>query len=115
MSPTPEERGPSNTFYPNHAEYSEPQQSLNGITNHFQDMELSGSGLLVNCLDCVICGKSTMQIQQEDVSNYLDKTTIQGETALQVEARKRAFIEGMQNGTFLLLPEGSVAGGRLRW
>ena len=47
-----------------------------------------------------------MQIQEEAVSDYLKKTTIRGETALQVEARKRAFIEGMQVGTFLLLPGG---------
>ena len=47
-----------------------------------------------------------MQIQQEAVSYYLDTTAIPGETALQIEARKKAFIEGMQVGTFLLLPGG---------
>ena len=47
-----------------------------------------------------------MQIQQEAVTDYLNKTAIHGETVLQVEARKRAFIEGMQVGTFLLLPGG---------
>ena len=106
MSPPLEERGPSSFFFPNHAEHLETQQSLDGITNHFQGMGLSGSGPLVICLVCVICRKSTMQIQQEAVSDYLNKTAIHGETALKVEARKRAFIEGMHVGTILLLPGG---------
>ena len=71
-------------------------------------MELSGFGPLVNNSDCVVCGKSALQIQQEAVSDYLDKTTIPGETALQVEARRRAFIEGMQVGTFFT-PSGGVS------
>ena len=107
MSPPPEERGPSSSFFDNYAEQPDSQQSLDGITNHFQGMGLSGSGPLVNYSDCVICGKSTMQIQQEAVSDYLVKTAIPEETTLQVEARRSAFIEGMQVGTFLLLPGGA--------
>ena len=106
MSPPPEERGHCSSFFDNYGERPESQQSLDGITNHFQGMGLSGSGPLVNYSDCLICGKSTMQIQQEAVADYLVKTAIPGETTLQVEARKRAFIEGMQVGTFLLLPGG---------
>ena len=106
LSPPPEERGPSDSPYPGHTNYSEPQQTLDTITNHFQSMELSGIGPLVNYSDCVVCGKSTLQIQQEAVFDYLDKTTIPGETTVQVEARRRASLEGMQVGTFLLLPGG---------
>ena len=47
-----------------------------------------------------------MRIQREAVTECLNKTVIPGETALQVEARRRVFIEGMQVGTFLLLPGG---------
>ena len=47
-----------------------------------------------------------MQIHREAVSDYLDKTAVPGETALHIEARKRAFIEEKQVGTFLLLPGG---------
>ena len=100
MSPPTEERGPSYSPYPGHANYSEPQQTLDTITNHFQGMEFSGIWPLANYSDWVVCGKSTLQIQQEAVSDYLDKTDYQ------VEARRRAFIEGMQVGTFLLLPRG---------
>ena len=106
MSPPPEERGPASNLPSSQSVGSSPQQTLDTITNHFQGMELSGFGPLANYSDCVVCGKFTIQIQQEAVSDYLDKTAIPGETALQVEARRRAFIEGMQVGTFLLLPGG---------
>ena len=106
MSPPPEERGPASSLHSSQSVGSGPQQTLDTITNHFQGMELSGFGPLVNYSDCVVCGKSTLQIQQEAVSDYLDKTTIPGEAALQVEARRRAFIDGMQVGTFLLFPGG---------
>ena len=106
MSPPLEEKGLASSLHSSQSVGSGPQQNLYTITNHFQGMELSGFGPLVNYSDCVVCGKSALQIQQEAVSDYLDKTTIQGETALQVEARRRTFIEGMQVGTFLLLPGG---------
>ena len=106
-SPLPEDRGPGYNSFLNYAEYPQQQQhSLDLITNHFQRMEFSRNGPLTNCSDCVICGKSTMQIQREAVSDYLKKTATPGETALQVEARKRAFIERMQVGTFFLIPGG---------
>ena len=106
MSPPPEEKGLASSLHSSQSVGSEPQQTLDTITNHFQGIELSGFGPLVNYSDCVVCGKSTLQIQQEAVSDYLDKTTIPGETALQVEARRRAFIDRMQVGTFLLHPGG---------
>ena len=80
MSPPPEERGPASSLHSSQSVGSGPQQTLDTITNHFQGMELSGFGPLVNYSDCVVCGKSTLQ--QEAISDYLDKTTIPGETAL---------------------------------
>ena len=47
-----------------------------------------------------------MQIQNEAVTDYLRRTAVLGEAADELEARKRAFLEGMQVGTFLLLPGG---------
>ena len=67
-------------------------------------MEIETNNPMANYSDCVICGKSTLQIQSEAVTDYLRKTAILGESADQLEARKRAFLEGMQVGTFLLLP-----------
>ena len=106
ISPPPEDKGPSYDSSPNYTVYAELQQSLDTITNYFQGLEINGNGPLANCSDCVICGKSTMQLQREAVSDYLVKTSIPGEMSLQVEACKRAFIEGMQVRTLLLLPDG---------
>ena len=61
---------------------------------------------MANYSDCVICGKSTLQIQSEAVTDYLRKTAILGKSGDQLDARKKAFMEGMQVGTFLLLPVG---------
>ena len=106
MSPQPEEQGPTHDFYSVDGQRGTSQQSLDSITNHFQGMGIETNNPMANYSDCVICGKSTLQIQSEAVRDYLRKTAILGESADQLEARKRAFMEGMQVGTFLLLPGG---------
>ena len=46
----------------------------------------------------------------EAVANYLQKTAVQGEPALDVEARRVAFIAGIEAGieagTFIFVPRG---------
>ena len=64
MSPPTEQKGPSYTPYPVDIQGSNTQQFLETITNHFQRMGLDANSPLANYSDCVICGKSTMQIQQ---------------------------------------------------
>ena len=106
MSPPPEEKGPTYDTYSADGQGEITQQSLDAVANHFQGMEIETNNPMANYSDCVICGKSTLQIQSEAVTDYLHKTAILGESADQLEARKRAFLEGMQVGTFLLLPGG---------
>ena len=106
MSPPPEEKGPTYDTYSAVGQGEITQQSLDAFANHFQGMEIETNNPMANYSDCVICGKSTLQIQSEAVTDYLRKTAILGESADQLEARKRAFLEGMQVGTFLLLPGG---------
>ena len=106
MSPPPEEQGPIHDFYSVDGQGVTSQQSSDSITNHFQGMGIEANNPMANYSDCVICGKSTLQIQSEAVTDYLRKTAILGESADQLEARKRAFMEGMQVDTFLLLPGG---------
>ena len=103
MSPPPEEKGPT---YDTYSADEITQQSLDAVANHFQGMEIETNNPMANYSDCVLCGKSTLQIQSEAVTDYLPKTAILGESADQLEARNRAFLEGMQVGTFLLLPGG---------
>ena len=106
MSPPPEEKGPTYDTYSADGQGETTQQSLDAVANHFQGREIETNNPMANYSDCVICGKSTLQIQCEAVTDYLRKTAILGESADQLEARKRAFLEGMQVGTFLLLPGG---------
>ena len=106
MSPPPEEKGPTYGTYSADGQGEITQQSLDAVANHFQGMEIETNNPMANYSDSVICGKSTLQIQSEAVTDYLRKTAILGESADQLEARKRAFLEGMQVGTFLLLPGG---------
>ena len=106
MSPPPEEKGPIYDSNSADRQGDTTQQSLDTVTNHFQGMGIETHNPMASYSDCVICGKSTVQIQNEAVTDYLRKTATLGESANQLEARKRAFIEGMQVGTFLLLPGG---------
>ena len=106
MSPPPEEKGSAYDSYSVDGQGEITQQSLDTVTNHFQGMGIETNNPLANYSGCVICGKSTIQIQSEAVTDYLRKTAISGESADQLEARKRAIMEGMQMGTFLLLPGG---------
>ena len=106
MSPPPEEQGPTHEFYSVDGQGGTSQQSLDSITNHFQGMGIETNNPMANYSDCVICGKTTLQIQSEAVTDYLRKTAILGESADHLEARKRVLMEAMQVGTFLLLPRG---------
>ena len=47
-----------------------------------------------------------LQIQEEKVNDYLDKTVMVGETLAETQARRRAFLDGMNAGALLLLPGG---------
>ena len=49
---------------------------------------------------------SEQQIQEETVNEYLDRTVSVGETLAETQARRRAFLDGMNAGAFLLMPGG---------
>ena len=106
MSPPPEDRGPSRDQQTPACSYSSDHVSIESVSNHFDGMALSGNTSLAGCSDCVICGKSVLQIQTEAVNDYIDKTVVIGETLAETERRKRAFLDGMAAGTFLLMPGG---------
>ena len=56
--------------------------------------------------DCLVCGKPYEQITDELVIDYIHKTEYPGESAVNKEARRLAYLEGMKAGTFLLIPRG---------
>ena len=69
-------------------------------------MGLSGTHSLAGCSDCVICVKSVEQIKDEAVIDYLQKTANRNVSLQQFNARRIAFLEGLEIGTFLLLSGG---------
>ena len=106
MSPPPEDRGPAYEQDIPSCSYSASSTSVETGANHFNNMTVSGNAGLFGYSDCVGCGKPVQQIQDEAVNDYLDKTVVPGETLAETETRKRAFLDGMAAGTFLLLPGG---------
>ena len=106
ISPPPEERGPVCGQDIPSCSYTTSSTSVETVANHFNDLSVSGNAGLLDCSDCVVCGKPVQQIQDEAVNDYLNKTVVPGETLAETERRKRAFLDGMAAGTFLLLPGG---------
>ena len=106
LSPPDEDRG---QYYPvstSSSVYASDAPTVESKASHFNDLELGGNLARTAYSDCVICGKPTAQIREEAVNDYLDKTVNVGETLAETQARKRAFLDGMTAGTFLLMPEG---------
>ena len=106
ISPPPEERGPVCEQDIPSCSYSTSSTSVETVANHFNDMSVCGNAGLLAYSDCVVCGKPVQQIQDEAVNDYLNKTVVPGETLAETERRKRAFLDGMAAGTFLLMPGG---------
>ena len=110
LSPPLHERGPScptgSIMYcdAHGYQHQNPVQNIEAITKHFQGMGLSGTKSLAGYSDCVVCGKSVEQIKDEAVIDYMHKTAVPNESLQQFNARRMAFFEGMEIGTFLLLP-----------
>ena len=80
---------------------------MDTIKKHFQGIELAGTNSLSGYSDCMICGKSVEQIKEEANIDYMQKTAIPDESQQQFNARRMAFLKGMEFGTFLLLPWGA--------
>ena len=77
---------------------------MEAVTSHFDGMASTASPSLLGYSDCIICGKPVQQIQKETINGYLDKTVMVGETLAETQARRRAFLDGMNAGTFFLMP-----------
>ena len=82
---------------------SNKQQCPSGI--HFKGPS-DDNPYITGCTDCLICGKSVEQIQDEAVIDYMHKTAVRGESPEQFNARRLAFLEGMKVGCFMLIPGG---------
>ena len=88
MSPPPEDRGPAYEQDIPSCSDSTGSTSVETIANHFDDMTVSENAGLAGYSDCVLCGKSVQQIQDEAVNDYLDKTVVPGETLAETKPRE---------------------------
>ena len=70
MSPPPAKKGPTYNPSPVDVQDTNTQQSLETITNHFQGMGIDTYNPMAHYSDCVICWKSTMQIQNDAATDY---------------------------------------------
>ena len=86
---------------------------MEAVANHFEELALAESPSLIGYSDCIICGKPVQEIQEETVNEYLDRTVTVGETLAETQARRRAFLDGMNAGAFLfMLMAGGVSQAR---
>ena len=106
LSPPAADRGQDYVVIAPSCSYSDETVTVDFISNHFRGMGVSEESMQVNYSDCVVCGKSVSQIQSKAVYDYLSKTVVSGETLAERETRKRAFLDGLSAGTFLLMPGG---------
>ena len=106
LSPPVADRDPEYGATVPSCSYSDKTVTLESISNQFRGMAVSEASALVNYSDCIVCGKSVSQIQLEAVNDYISKTGILGETLAERETRRRAFLDEISAGTFLLMPGG---------
>ena len=103
MSPPARDKYPSGDWrIAAEATTSNSQQHTSGI--HFRGPNGGDNPYITGCTDCLVCGKSVEQIQDEAVIDYLHKTAIRGESVEQFNARRLAFLEGMKVGCLMLIP-----------
>ena len=73
-SPTPENRGQSNDFYPDNIPLNNPPPNIIAVADELRNLTLhphpQRNELVTNCL---VCGKSYDQVIEETVADYLDQ------------------------------------------
>ena len=106
LSPPEKDRGPQYPYDILSSSSSSVATSMEAVTVILPRNGFDSVTSLLDYSYCIICGKPVNQTQEETVNGYLDKTVMVGETLAETHARKRAFLVGMNAGTFLLMPGG---------
>ena len=105
-SPTPENRGQSDDFYPNSIPLNNPPNII-AVADELRNLTLhphpQRNDLVTSCL---VCGKSYNQVIDETVADYLDQTAQPVETVRERQIKRNAFIDGVQSGVFTFIPPG---------
>ena len=105
-SPTPDNRGRSDKFYPDNIRLNNPPNII-AVADELSNLTLhplpQRNELLTSCL---VCGKSYDQVIEETVADYLDQTAQPGEKVRERQIKRNAFIEGVQIGVFTFITPG---------
>ena len=88
-------------------------QTVDLVTGHLENIDIAGKKTS-KYSDCIICSPSYDQIVEETVETYLQRTMEEGESLASVDERRKAFLAGMEAGTFMFVPRGLSQKGRLR-
>ena len=106
QSPTPENRGQSNDFYPENIPLHNPPNIV-AVADELRNLTLHPHPQRNEWVtSCLVCGKSYDQVIEETVADYLDQTSQPGETVRERQIKRNAFIDGVQSGVFTFIPPG---------
>ena len=105
-SPTPENRGRSDDFYPDNIPLNNPPNII-AVADELRNLTLhSHPQRNERVTGCLACGKPYDQVIEETVADYLDQTAQPGETVRERQIKRNAFIDGVQSGVFTFIPPG---------
>ena len=106
QSPTPENCGQSDDFYPTHIPLNTPPPpNIIAVADELRNLTLHPHPQRNEWVTgCLVCGKPYDQVIEETVADYLDKTAQPGETVRERQIKRNAFIDGVQSGVFTFIP-----------
>ena len=106
QSPTPEDRGQSDDFYPDNIPLHNPPNIV-AVADDLRNLTLHPHPHRNEVVtSCLVCGKSYDQVIEETVADYLDQTSQSGETVRERQIKRNAFIDGVQSRVFTFIPPG---------
>ena len=103
-SPTPENRGQSDDFYPDIIPLDNPPNII-AVADELRNLTLHPHPQRNEWVTgCLVCGKPYDQVIEETVADYLDQTAQPGETVRERQIKRNAFIDGGRSGVFTFIP-----------
>ena len=107
QSPTPENRGQSDDFYPDNIPLHNPPPNNVAVADELRNLTLHPHPHRNEVVtSCLVCGKSYNQVIEETVADYLNQTAQPGEKVQERQIKRNAFIDGVQSGVFTFIPPG---------
>ena len=101
LSPPPSEKSPSHARYDYAAQFD--TNFTAPLNSHIQGISVRFAAVYG---DCIVCGRSYERIRETAVLAYLESTSTRDESYQERQRRRNAYLEGMNQGTVLLVPRG---------